>query len=75
MRDETAAMVNAIQRHATVVVQKSIAEGFGPTVTEATWKARPIVASEEEESQTRSSTVSTACWFETSATSGVSARR
>ena len=44
-RDENAAIVNAIQRHAAVVVQKSIAEGFGLTVTEAMWKARPIVAS------------------------------
>ena len=43
--DEAAAMVNALQRHATVVVQKSLAEGFGLTVTEAMWKARPIVAS------------------------------
>ena len=33
--DEAAAMVNALQRHATVVVQKSIAEGFGLTVAEA----------------------------------------
>jgi len=38
-------MVNALQRHAAVVVQKSLAEGFGLTVTEAMWKARPIVAS------------------------------
>jgi trehalose synthase len=43
--DEAAAMVNALQRHATLVVQKSLAEGFGLTVTEAMWKARPIVAS------------------------------
>jgi trehalose synthase len=43
--DENAAMVNAIQRHASVVVQKSLAEGFGLTVTEAMWKARPVVAS------------------------------
>lgn len=43
--DENAAMVNAIQRHSSVVVQKSLAEGFGLTVTEAMWKARPIVAS------------------------------
>jgi len=43
--DEAAAIVNALQRHATVVVQKSLAEGFGLTVTEAMWKARPIVAS------------------------------
>jgi trehalose synthase len=43
--DENAAIVNALQRHATVVVQKSLAEGFGLTVAEAMWKARPVVAS------------------------------
>jgi trehalose synthase len=43
--DENAVIVNAIQRHARVVVQKSLAEGFGLTVTEAMWKARPVVAS------------------------------
>jgi len=43
--DENAAMVNAIQRYATVVVQKSLAEGFGLTVTEAMWKSRAVVAS------------------------------
>jgi trehalose synthase len=43
--DENAAMVNALQRHATVVVQKSLEEGFGLTVTEAMWKGRAIVAS------------------------------
>jgi trehalose synthase len=43
--DEAAAIVNALQRHATIVVQKSIAEGFGLTVAEAMWKERPIVAS------------------------------
>jgi trehalose synthase len=43
--DENAAMVNALQRQATVVVQKSLAEGFGLTVAEAMWKARPVVAS------------------------------
>ena len=36
--------VNAFQTHADVVVQKSIKEGFGLTVTEALWKARPTVA-------------------------------
>src|SRR5437764_285980 len=40
-----AAMVNALQRRATVVVQKSLAEGFGLTVAEAMWKGRPVVAS------------------------------
>ncbi len=43
--EENAAIVNALQRHASVVVQKSIAEGFGLTVAEAMWKARPVVAS------------------------------
>jgi trehalose synthase len=42
---ENAAIVNALQRKATVVVQKSIAEGFGLTVAEAMWKGRPVVAS------------------------------
>jgi len=43
--DENAAMVNAIQRRADVIVQKSIAEGFGLTVAEAMWKGKPVVAS------------------------------
>jgi trehalose synthase len=43
--DENAAIVNALQHHATVVVQKSVAEGFGLTVAEAMWKHRPVVAS------------------------------
>jgi trehalose synthase len=43
--DENAAMVNALQRRADVVVQKSLAEGFGLTVAEAMWKRRPVVAS------------------------------
>ncbi len=42
--EENAAIVNALQRNAAVVVQKSIAEGFGLTVAEAMWKGRPIVA-------------------------------
>jgi trehalose synthase len=43
--DENAILVNALQRHATVVVQKSLREGFGLTVTEPMWKSRPVVAS------------------------------
>jgi trehalose synthase len=43
--EENAAIVNALQRRADVVVQKSLAEGFGLTVSEAMWKARPVVAS------------------------------
>jgi trehalose synthase len=43
--DENAIIVNAVQRHAFAVVQKSLVEGFGLTVTEAMWKGRPVVAS------------------------------
>jgi trehalose synthase len=43
--DENATIVNALQRRADVVAQKSLAEGFGLTVAEAMWKARPVVAS------------------------------
>ena len=37
--------VNALQRASTVVVQKSLREGFGLTVSEALWKKKPVVAS------------------------------
>jgi trehalose synthase len=40
--DDTA-LVNTLQRRATVVLQKSIREGFGLTVTEAMWKGTPVV--------------------------------
>jgi trehalose synthase len=43
--EENAVIVNALQRHATVVVQKSLAEGFGLTVSEAMFKRRAVVAS------------------------------
>lgn len=36
--------INAIQRASTIVVQKSIKEGFGLTVSEALWKAKPVIA-------------------------------
>lgn len=42
---ENALVGNALQRHAGVVAQKSLAEGFGLTVAEAMWKSRPVVAS------------------------------
>ncbi|HTZ44701.1 MAG TPA: glycosyltransferase [Jatrophihabitans sp.] len=42
--DANALLVNAVQRWARVVVQKSLVEGFGLTVTEAMWKARPVLA-------------------------------
>ena len=38
--EENAAIVNALQRHAEVVVQKSLAEGFGLTVAERGWQMR-----------------------------------
>lgn len=37
--------INALQRASTVIVQKSLGEGFGLTVSEALWKAKPVVAS------------------------------
>jgi trehalose synthase len=37
--------VNALQRASTVILQKSLKEGFGLTVSEALWKAKPVVAS------------------------------
>ncbi len=44
-QDENGAMVNALQRHASVIAQKSLAEGFGLTVAEGMWKGRPVVGS------------------------------
>jgi trehalose synthase len=44
--DENAVIVNALQRRSDIVVQKSLAEGFGLTVSEAMWKGRPVVASD-----------------------------
>jgi trehalose synthase len=43
--EENAAIVNALQRHAAVVIQKSLKEGFGLTVAEAMWKGRAVLAS------------------------------
>lgn len=37
--------INALQRAANIILQKSIKEGFGLTVTEALWKSKPVVAS------------------------------
>jgi trehalose synthase len=42
--DENAAIVNALQRSSTVIIQKSLQEGFGLTVSEAMWKAKPVIA-------------------------------
>jgi len=40
---QDSALVNALQRRAAVVLQKSIREGFGLTVTEAMWKGTPVI--------------------------------
>ena len=37
--------INALQRAATIIIQKSLKEGFGLTISEALWKAKPVVAS------------------------------
>jgi trehalose synthase len=43
--EENGALVNALQRRANVIVQKSLAEGFGLTVAEGMWKAKPVIGS------------------------------
>ncbi len=43
LSQQDTALVNALQRKAAVVVQKSLREGFGLTVTEAMWKGAPVV--------------------------------
>jgi len=57
--EENAAIVNALQRHADVIVQKSLAEGFGLTVAEAMWNDRSSLAALAG-FRTRSSTASPA---------------
>jgi trehalose synthase len=37
--------INAIQRASTIILQKSLKEGFGLTITEALWKGKPVIAS------------------------------
>lgn len=38
-------LVNALQRASDIIIQKSLKEGFGLTVSEALWKAKPVIAS------------------------------
>ena len=42
---ENQILVNCLQRSSDVIIQKSLKEGFGLTVTEALWKGKPVVAS------------------------------
>jgi trehalose synthase len=42
---ENNVLVNVLQRESAVIIQKSLREGFGLTVTEALWKGTPVVAS------------------------------
>jgi trehalose synthase len=44
-RKNNEVIVNALQRVSTLVVQNSIREGFGLTVTEAMWKIKPVIGS------------------------------
>ncbi len=43
LSSQDSALVNALQRRADVVLQKSIREGFGLTVAEAMWKGKPVI--------------------------------
>lgn len=43
MTQEDTALVNALQRRAAVILQKSLREGFGLTVAEAMWKGTPVI--------------------------------
>jgi trehalose synthase len=40
----SAVEINALQRASTIIIQKSLREGFGLTVTEGLWKKKPVVA-------------------------------
>jgi trehalose synthase len=42
--DENELIVNALQRQASVIVKKSVQEGFGLGITEGMWKVRPVIA-------------------------------
>lgn len=44
-QDSSSVFINALQRTSAVILQKSLREGFGLTVTEAMWKGTPVVAS------------------------------
>ena len=59
--EENAAMVNALQRRADIVVQKSLAEGFGLTVAEAMWKQSRSWPGRSAGSRIRSSTARAGC--------------
>jgi trehalose synthase len=59
--DENAYRVNALQRCSSVVVQSSIREGFGLTVSEAMWKRVAVLASGAVGRASRSGTEWTAC--------------
>ncbi|MBD3256925.1 glycosyltransferase, partial [candidate division GN15 bacterium] len=43
LSQQDTALVNALQRRAAVVLQKSLREGFGLTVAEAMWKGTPVI--------------------------------
>jgi trehalose synthase len=45
VQPDSGTKVNAIQSASTIIVQKSVYEGFGTTVTEALWKGKPVIGS------------------------------
>ena len=46
LRPDAHREINALQRRASVILQKSLREGFGLTVTEAMWKGKPVIGGE-----------------------------
>jgi trehalose synthase len=56
-------LVNALQRRAAVVLQKSIREGFGLTITEAMWKGAAVMAAMSAGFVGRSRTARTVSWW------------
>jgi trehalose synthase len=56
-----AAIVNALQSQATVIVKKSLEEGFGLGVTEAMWKRKPVIARRVADTRSRSEMASAEC--------------
>ena len=59
---QDSALVNALQRRATVVLQKSIREGFGLTVAEAMWKGTPVIGGNVGGIRHQIETATTASW-------------
>jgi trehalose synthase len=59
---QDSALMNALQRRAALVLQKSIREGFGLTVAEAMWKGAAVIGGNAGASCARSGTASMGSW-------------